>query len=96
MYKKPERKGTDLLLYNQHRERVNNMESTLKTTQGRIHCYDTFYRTCMMRCRRIEKDNIDLLERLAKIAKETHLDSTLGAYVERRISSGEKLRSCSF
>ena len=96
MYKKTERKGTDLLLYNQHRERVNNMESTLKTTQGRIHCYDTFYRTCMMRCRRIEKDNIDLLERLAKIAKETHLDSTFGAYVERRISSGEKLRSCSF
>lgn len=49
-----------------------------------------------LRCRRIEKDNIDLLERLAKIAKETHLDSTLGAHVERRINSGEKLRSCSF
>ena len=96
MYKKPERKGTDLLLYNQHRERVDNMESTLKTTQGQIQCYDTFYRTCMMRCRRIDKDNIDLFERFAKIAENTHLDSTLGSYVERRINSGEKRRSCSF
>lgn len=96
MYKKPERKGIDLLLYNQHRERVDSMESTMKTTQKQIPCYDKFHRTCMLRCRRIDKDNIDLLERLAKIAKETHLDSTLGAHVERRINSGEKLRSCSF
>ena len=96
MYKKPERKGTDLLLYNQHRERVDNMESTLKTTQGQIQCYDTFYRTCMMRCRRIDKDNIEILERLARIAENTHLDSTLGSYVERRINTGEKRRSCSF
>ena len=96
MYKKPERKGIDLLLYNQHRERVDTMESTMKTTKGQIQCYDTFYRSCILRCRRIEKDNIDLLERLAKIAKETHLDSTLGSHVERRINSGEKLRSCSF
>lgn len=96
MYKKPERKGIDLLLYNQHRARVDTMESTLKTTQGQIQCYDTFYRSCMLRCRRIEKDNIELLERLARIAENTHLDSTLGAYVERRINAGEKPRSCSF
>jgi hypothetical protein len=96
MYKKPEREGTDLLLYNQHRERVATMESTMKTTQGRIQCYDTFYRSCILRCRRIEKDNIEILERLARIAENTHLDSTLRAYVERRINAGEKPRSCSF
>lgn len=85
MYKKPEREGTDLLLYNQHRERVATMESTMKTTQGRIQCYDTFYRSCILRCRRIEKDNMGLIERLAQIAKNTHLENTLGFYAESRI-----------
>ena len=96
MYKKPERKGIDLLLYNQHRERVDTMESTMKTTKGQIQCYDTFYRSCILRCRRIEKDNMGLIERLAKIAKNTHLENTLGVYTESRINAGEKPRSCSF
>jgi hypothetical protein len=101
MCKTQRRKGIDLLLYNQHIEKLHTMESTFNTKQTAIPCYEQFYRTCMLRCRRIDKDNLDLLERLGKIAKNTHIDDSLGAYVERRImtkemEAKEKLRSCSF
>ena len=101
MCKTQQRKGIDLLLYSQHIEKLHTMESTFNTKQSAIPCYEQFYRTCMLRCRRIDKDNLDILERLGKIAKNTHLDESLGAYVERRIKTKEmeckqKLRSSSF
>ena len=85
MFTKQTRKGLDLLLYNQHIQRLDTMKSTFNTKQGRIPSYEEFYHICMLRCRRIEDDNMDLLERLAKIAKNTDLENTLGSYAESRI-----------
>ncbi len=94
------REGVDLLLYNQHLARLNSMDSTLKENQSKIPCYDRFHRTCMLRCQKFDKQDTSLLERIASIARNTHLENTLGAYMENRIQSIEtetgKIRSCSF
>uniref|UniRef100_A0A6C0ATY9 Uncharacterized protein n=1 Tax=viral metagenome TaxID=1070528 RepID=A0A6C0ATY9_9ZZZZ len=94
------REGVDLLLYNQHLARLNSVDSTLKENHSKIPCYDRFHRTCILRCQKFDKQDTSLLERIASIARNTHLENTLGTYMENRIQSIEtetgKIRSCSF
>lgn len=92
IHNKPERKLYDKILYEQHVTRVKNMLPTIDNRPPRKHPLSN--RKIMeenRKRREIEKENFNILLRIAKSVQTSSLDNKLSRYINRHRQFKRKL-----
>ena len=92
IHNKPERKLYDKILYEQHVTRVKNMLPTIDNRPPRKHPLSN--RKIMeenRKRREIEKENFNILLRIAKSVQTSSLDNKLSQYINRHRQFKRKL-----
>lgn len=80
---RPERKGYNKILYEQHKERIQNMLPTIDNSiPKKLPINHNKIRERINRAKQIDKDNIKLLHNLAKIIQNSSIDNKLSKHVE--------------
>lgn len=83
IHQRPERRLYDKLLYEQHIERMKCMLPTVDTNEPRKHPFNhRRLRELIAQNRKIEKENIQILQNIAIAIQKPNIDNTLSNHVQ--------------
>lgn len=79
---RPERRGYDKILYEQHLERVSSVKHVIDTSAPRQHPFNhRSLRERIAKLKRIDVDNMHILQRIANAIQDTRIDNKLDTHI---------------
>jgi len=92
MHRRPERQNIEIVLYNNHLQRLRNMKATVDNSTPKTHPFNNRRQKEIARNnKRIDDENCLLLENIAKTIQKPTIQNKLGSHVYTQVRFKKKL-----